>query len=138
MESAGPLAFATPLVVAAPIGVAALRTKTTALGRRICRSRSSSLHLSLPSSSKPLNPLPLRTFRLIPYFSTTENMRCFICSHCSNPSFIFGEGGTRKVAFEMGLKVGGEIPFEMEIRKGCDDGVVIVSAPESVVSKNIS
>ncbi|KAK3231386.1 hypothetical protein Dsin_003267 [Dipteronia sinensis] len=63
-------------------------------------------------------------------------MRCFICQHCSNPSFIFREEGTRKVAAEMGLKVVGEILLEMEIRKGCDDGVlVVVLAPESAVSK---
>ncbi|KAK3229854.1 hypothetical protein Dsin_001735 [Dipteronia sinensis] len=63
-------------------------------------------------------------------------MRCFICPHYSNPSFIFGEGGTRKVATEMGLKVVSEIPLELDIRKSCDDGVlVVVSAPKSVVPK---
>ncbi|KAG7984677.1 hypothetical protein I3843_04G172400 [Carya illinoinensis] len=37
------------------------------------------------------------------------------------PSFIFGKGGTRKLAAEMGLECVGEIPLEVEIRKGSDE-----------------
>lgn len=72
----------------------------------------------------------------VPILGLVENMSCFICPHCSEPSFIFGKGGTHKTAAEMGLKVIGEIPIEMDIRKGSDDGVpVVISAPDSIVSR---
>ncbi|XP_041004149.1 iron-sulfur cluster carrier protein-like [Juglans microcarpa x Juglans regia] len=52
------------------------------------------------------------------------------------PSFIFGKGGTRKAASEMGLEFVGEIPLELEIRKGFDEGIpVVVAASNSAVSK---
>lgn len=47
--------------------------------------------------------LPLQILGLV------ENMSCFICPHCSEPSFIFGKGGTHRTAAEMGLKVIGEV-----------------------------
>lgn len=72
----------------------------------------------------------------VPILGFIENMSCFKCPHCGEPSFIFGEGGTRKTADSMGYSVIGEIPLELEIRKSCDDGVpVTISSPESVVSK---
>ncbi|KAJ0112398.1 hypothetical protein Patl1_03219 [Pistacia atlantica] len=96
----------------------------------------------------------------VPILGLIENMSCFVCPHCSEPSFIFGNGGTRRTATEMGLKVIGEIkddtsssaqenerivvyllqiPLEMDIRKGSDDGVpVVISAPDSIVSKAYS
>ncbi|XP_031277622.1 iron-sulfur protein NUBPL isoform X2 [Pistacia vera] len=41
----------------------------------------------------------------VPILGLIENMSCFVCPHCSEPSFIFGKGGTRRTATEMGLKV---------------------------------
>ncbi|XP_075641445.1 iron-sulfur protein required for NADH dehydrogenase, mitochondrial isoform X1 [Castanea sativa] len=72
----------------------------------------------------------------VPILGIVENMSCFTCPHCGEPSFIFGNGGTRKTASEMGLEFVGEIPLEVDIRKGGDDGVpIVVSAPDSLVSK---
>ncbi|XWS36387.1 hypothetical protein CRYUN_Cryun20dG0081000 [Craigia yunnanensis] len=72
----------------------------------------------------------------VPILGIIENMSCFKCPHCGEPSFIFGSGGARKTAAEMGLQLAGEIPIEVEIRKGCDEGIpIVVSAPDSVVSK---
>ncbi|KAF5738902.1 iron-sulfur protein NUBPL [Tripterygium wilfordii] len=72
----------------------------------------------------------------VPILGMVENMSYFKCPHCGEPSFIFGKGGTLKTANEMGLKLVGEIPIEVEIREGCDEGVpVVVSAPDSTVSK---
>ncbi|KAL0727489.1 hypothetical protein Bca4012_023582 [Brassica carinata] len=51
-------------------------------------------------------------------------------------SFIFGKEGARRMAAKKGLKLIGEIPLEMKIREGSDEGVpVVVSSPGSVVSK---
>ncbi|OMO78417.1 ATPase-like, ParA/MinD [Corchorus capsularis] len=72
----------------------------------------------------------------VPILGLIENMSCFKCPHCGEPSFIFGTGGAQKTAAEMGLQLVGEIPIEVDIRKGCDEGVpIVVSAPDSVVSK---
>ncbi|XP_065856151.1 iron-sulfur protein required for NADH dehydrogenase, mitochondrial [Euphorbia lathyris] len=72
----------------------------------------------------------------VPILGFIENMSCFKCPHCGEPSFIFGEGGTRKTAASMGYNFIGEIPLEVEIRKSCDEGVPItISSPDSVVSK---
>ncbi|KAG8663329.1 hypothetical protein MANES_01G200200v8 [Manihot esculenta] len=72
----------------------------------------------------------------VPILGFIENMSCFKCPHCGEPSFIFGEGGTRKTAASMGYNFIGEIPLEVEIRKGGDEGVPItISSPDSVVSK---
>ncbi|XVE77881.1 hypothetical protein DITRI_Ditri13aG0099200 [Diplodiscus trichospermus] len=72
----------------------------------------------------------------VPILGLIENMSYFKCPHCDEPSFIFGSGGARKTAAEMGLQLLGEIPIEVDIRKGCDEGIpILVSAPDSVVSK---
>lgn len=72
----------------------------------------------------------------VPILGLVENMSCFKCPKCGEPSFIFGEGGTRKTATDMALQIVGEIPIEVDIRKGSDEGIpVVVSAPESAVSK---
>ncbi|THF94026.1 hypothetical protein TEA_020435 [Camellia sinensis var. sinensis] len=65
-----------------------------------------------------------------------ENMSFFKCPHCGEPSHIFGKGGARKTADEMGLQFLGEIPLEVEIRSCSDEGVpVVISNPDSTVSK---
>ncbi|XVF32438.1 hypothetical protein REPUB_Repub17cG0083000 [Reevesia pubescens] len=65
-----------------------------------------------------------------------ENMGCFKCPHYDEPSFIFGVGGARKTAAKLGLQLVGGISIEVDIRKGCDEGIpIVVSAPDSVVSK---
>lgn len=38
-----------------------------------------------------------------------ENMSCFKCPHCGEPSYIFGKGGTHRTAAEMGLEFLGEV-----------------------------
>ncbi|GAV87728.1 ParA domain-containing protein/AAA_31 domain-containing protein [Cephalotus follicularis] len=72
----------------------------------------------------------------VPILGLLENMSCFKCPHCGEPTFIFGKGGARKTAAEMGYNFVGEIPLEVEIRNGCDEGVPIVASdPDSVVAR---
>ncbi|KAJ4839912.1 hypothetical protein Tsubulata_026605 [Turnera subulata] len=71
----------------------------------------------------------------VPILGFIENMSYFKCPHCGEPSFIFGKEGTRKTADSMGYSFIGEIPLEVEIRKGADEGVpIVISAPDSAVS----
>lgn len=72
----------------------------------------------------------------VPILGFVENMSYFKCPHCGEPSFIFGKEGTQKTAAELGVDFVGEIPLEIEIRKGGDEGVpIVISAPDSVVSR---
>ncbi|XP_010538598.1 PREDICTED: iron-sulfur protein NUBPL [Tarenaya hassleriana] len=72
----------------------------------------------------------------VPILGLVENMSCFVCPHCNEPSFIFGKEGARRTAVKKGLKLVGEIPLEMKIREGSDEGLpVVLSSPDSVVSK---
>lgn len=38
-----------------------------------------------------------------------ENMSCFKCPHCGEPSYIFGKGGAKVTAADMGLELLGEV-----------------------------
>ncbi|KAK3036851.1 hypothetical protein RJ639_031469, partial [Escallonia herrerae] len=72
----------------------------------------------------------------VPILGILENMSYFKCPHCGEPYFIFGKGGARKTAEDMGLRFLGEIPLEEGLRIGCDEGLpIVVSKPDSSVSK---
>jgi ATP-binding protein involved in chromosome partitioning len=72
----------------------------------------------------------------VPVFGLVENMSYFICPHCGERTDIFGYGGAREAADELGLDFLGEIPLQADVRAGADSGVPIVeSDPDSPVSK---
>ena len=68
----------------------------------------------------------------VPVFGVIENMSYFLCPHCDERTEIFGYGGGRTAAEELGLEFLGEIPLDMKTRVGGDIGVPIVeSDPDS-------
>ena len=68
----------------------------------------------------------------VPVFGVIENMSYFLCPHCDERSEIFGHGGGRKAAEELGLEFLGEIPLDTKTREGADSGVPITeSEPDS-------
>jgi ATP-binding protein involved in chromosome partitioning len=68
----------------------------------------------------------------VPVFGVIENMSYFLCPHCDERTEIFGYGGGRTAAEELGLEFLGEIPLDMKTRVGGDTGVPIVeSDPDS-------
>ncbi|CAL1376309.1 unnamed protein product [Linum trigynum] len=72
----------------------------------------------------------------VPILGFIENMSCFKCPHCGEPSYIFGKGGTRKTADSMGHHFIGEIPIEVDIRTCSDNGTpIVISSPDSGVSQ---
>lgn len=55
------------------------------------------------------NPF-IREFELfLQILGIVENMSCFKCPHCGEPSYIFGKGGTQRTASEMGLELLGKV-----------------------------
>ena len=81
--------------------------------------------LSLIDARKGLN-----MFRKVevPVLGIVENMSYFLCPHCGERSDIFAHGGARSAANQMGVDFLGEIPLDMAIRAGGDDGTPIVAS----------
>jgi ATP-binding protein involved in chromosome partitioning len=72
----------------------------------------------------------------VPVFGVVENMSYFVCPHCGERTDIFGHGGARTAADELGLEFLGEIPLDAETRSAGDQGVPITeSHPESPQAK---
>jgi ATP-binding protein involved in chromosome partitioning len=64
----------------------------------------------------------------VPVFGLIENMSYFVCPHCGDRTDIFGHGGARQTADELGVDFLGEIPLDVNIRAGADAGVPIVES----------
>jgi ATP-binding protein involved in chromosome partitioning len=72
----------------------------------------------------------------VPILGLVENMSYFIAPDTGNRYAIFGEGGGARVAEEFGVPLLGQIPLEMETRKGGDIGVpIVVGQPSSAQAK---
>lgn len=52
-----------------------------------------------------------------------ENMSYFICPHCGKSTHIFGEGGGRRLARELGIEFLGEIPLIPSLTTSGDSGI---------------
>lgn len=60
-----------------------------------------------------------------------ENMSAFVCPCCGEATAIFGEGGGREVAEELGVPLLGSIPLTMEARTHGDKGIPVALAEGS-------
>jgi ATP-binding protein involved in chromosome partitioning len=68
----------------------------------------------------------------VPILGIVENMSYFVAPDTGTRYPIFGEGGGAKVADEFGVPLLGQIPLEMETRRGGDTGMpVVVAQPAS-------
>src|SRR5262249_12837957 len=64
----------------------------------------------------------------VPVLGIIENMSVFVCPHCGHASHIFGHGGARETAAQLGCDFLGEIPLVPSIRETSDAGTPIVAA----------
>lgn len=72
----------------------------------------------------------------IPVVGVIENMSSFLCPSCKTETHIFGHGGVKEAARKMELPFLGEIPIDLGLRKGSDEGTpLVVSHPDSPQSK---
>jgi ATP-binding protein involved in chromosome partitioning len=67
----------------------------------------------------------------VPVFGMVENMSYFVAPDTGQRYDIFGHGGAREAAEELGIDFLGEVPIEPAIREGADQGVPIVEADPS-------
>ena len=58
----------------------------------------------------------------VPILGLVENMSTHICSACGHEEHIFGHGGARKEAENLGVPFLGEVPLSLDIRKAGDEG----------------
>jgi ATP-binding protein involved in chromosome partitioning len=72
----------------------------------------------------------------VPIFGLVENMSYFVCRHCGEREDIFGHGGARTAAEDLGLEFLGELPLDPETRMAADEGMPVVArAPESAQAR---
>jgi ATP-binding protein involved in chromosome partitioning len=64
----------------------------------------------------------------VPVLGLIENMSYFVCPSCGERSEIFGHGGARQTALELGMDFLGEVPLHIAIRETSDAGTPIVVA----------
>lgn len=62
----------------------------------------------------------------VPVFGLIENMSYYKCPECGHVDHVFDHGGARKAADELGVPFLGEIPLDLKIRLGADEGTPIV------------
>lgn len=58
----------------------------------------------------------------VPILGVVENMSYYVCPQCGHREGIFGHGGARAAAGELGFPFLGEIPLDMFIRTSSDAG----------------
>jgi ATP-binding protein involved in chromosome partitioning len=63
----------------------------------------------------------------VPVLGIVENMSTFVCPNCGHESHIFGHGGARATAAQLGVDFLGEIPLVPSIRETSDAGTPIVA-----------
>src|SRR5437764_3654323 len=68
-----------------------------------------------------------------------ENMSYFLCPSCGEKHRIFGEGGGKALASDLGVPLLGEIPIDERLREGADEGKpVVVTQPDSPAATAIT
>src|SRR5437899_366790 len=72
----------------------------------------------------------------VPILGIVENMSYFAAPDTGKRYAIFGEGGGARVAEEFAVPLLGQIPLEMETRKGGDAGIpIVVGQPDSAQAR---
>jgi ATP-binding protein involved in chromosome partitioning len=67
----------------------------------------------------------------VPVLGIVENMSSFLCPHCKERTDIFSHGGGQAAAKALGVPFLGEIPIDLAIRVGGDEGRPVVDAHPS-------
>lgn len=71
----------------------------------------------------------------VPVLGIVENMSYFVCPGCGQRTEIFSHGGAARHAQRAKVPFLGEVPLEVQIRVGGDDGYpIIVAKPDSPVA----
>jgi ATP-binding protein involved in chromosome partitioning len=68
----------------------------------------------------------------IPVLGVVENMSYFVCGHCDERTEIFGSGGGQTIATDLGVTLLGQVPIDVRVRSGGDEGKpIVLEAPDA-------
>jgi ATP-binding protein involved in chromosome partitioning len=71
----------------------------------------------------------------VPVLGIVENMSIHICSKCGHEEAIFGSGGGQQMSEQYGVDLLGQLPLDVSIREGADNGRPTVAiAPDSHIA----
>jgi ATP-binding protein involved in chromosome partitioning len=72
----------------------------------------------------------------VPVLGIVENMSYFVCPHCDERTALFGEGGGKRLADELGVPLLGQIPLYQPVMSGGEKGApIVITEPESEAGK---
>lgn len=75
----------------------------------------------------------------VPVLGIVENMSYFECPDCGKRSNLFGSGGGKRLANELGIELLAEVPLYAQVLEGGDIGVpIIVAEPASPAGKALT
>jgi len=75
----------------------------------------------------------------VPKIGVIENMSGLACPECGHKIDLFGTGGGKKQAIEMGVEFLGAISIDVEARKMADNGkLIILENPNAIVSMEMN
>ncbi len=75
----------------------------------------------------------------VPVLGIVENMSYFLCGHCGKPTPLFGTGGGKELAQELGIPLLGEIPIYPNVRVGGDEVTpIIVAEPDAPAARALA
>jgi ATP-binding protein involved in chromosome partitioning len=87
--------------------------------------------------------ISMKTLRMfqqtrVPILGIVENMSYYICPHCDSKDYIFGQGGGRRAAEQLGIPFLGEVPLDLAIRTQSDMGApIVIALPDSASARNL-
>jgi ATP-binding protein involved in chromosome partitioning len=72
----------------------------------------------------------------VPVLGIVENMSTHVCSKCGHEEHIFGAGGGESMAAQYGVDLLGQLPLDIRIREGVDNGrPTVAMEPDSPISQ---
>jgi ATP-binding protein involved in chromosome partitioning len=75
----------------------------------------------------------------VPVLGVVENMSWFTPPGQTERYFLFGQGGGQKIEREFGVPLLGQVPIEIAVREGGDNGTPItIAAPDSASARAMS
>jgi len=87
--------------------------------------------------------ISMKTLRMfqqtrVPILGIVENMSYYICPHCNSRDHIFGQGGGRRAAEQLGIPFLGEVPLDLAIRTQSDIGKpIVVAQPDAPSARTL-
>jgi ATP-binding protein involved in chromosome partitioning len=72
----------------------------------------------------------------VPILGLVENMSYYLCPHCGERDYLFGEGGGKRLCRQLQTSLLAQVPLDSSVRRHADNGTpIVVAAPESAAAQ---